>query len=123
MAAGINHHNVHEYVVPAPLHLITNPACKSSPVRLVVATNRPHPNTQMSINDTFHGGLPHVPAIRSVVLMFHFALSLSLSNLSSYYKRNILDPGSSLMPTILLQGDDNSDLLYLDPTRRDKLEL
>merc|ERR1712240_532583 len=47
----------------------------------------------------------------------------SLSDLSCYYKRSIIDPLGSLMSAIWLQGDPNSKFLFLDPKSPNKLEL
>merc|ERR1712240_26070 len=47
----------------------------------------------------------------------------SLSDLSCYYKRSIIDLLGSLMSAIWLQGDPNSKFPFLDPKSPNKLEL
>ena len=50
-------------------------------------------------------------------------MSIVLADLSCYYKRSIIDSLGSLLSTIWLQGEEGSPYPFLDPTRRNKLEL
>ena len=105
--AGVHPGNVHKYVVPFPFYLVANYPSKLRPCRLVVAPNCPNSSTRLSINDSLHSGLHQLPAIRAVLLKFRCALSFTLSDLSAYYKRNILSPESALLSAIWLQASDD----------------
>ena len=55
-------------VVPRSIHLVANPASKSSPIRLVVAPNRPEATTKQSVNSALHSGLPQLPKLQEILL-------------------------------------------------------
>ena len=48
--AGIMRETAHENIVPSAIHLVANLASSSSPLRLVIAPNRPEATTCQSIN-------------------------------------------------------------------------
>ena len=77
----------------------------------------------MSIKDSLHSSLQQLPAICAVLLKFRCALSFTLSDLSAYYKRNLLSPESALLSAIWLQASDDSDFPFLNPNQKEKLEL
>ena len=122
-AAGITTQNCEDFIVPSPLHLVTNVNSMSSPVRLVVAPNRQNKITRQTINQCLHSGLHGLPSIQTVLLRYRFSLTSCLSDLSCYYKKNLLDPFGSLLSAIWLQGSPESAYPFLDPQRNDKLEL
>ena len=112
---GITRETAHANIVPSAIHLVANLASSSWPLRLVVAPNRPEATMRQSINSTLHYGLPQLPKIQEVLLKFRLSLSLAVSDLCKFYKRNILDPAGSLMSAIYLQGNPNSKYPTLDP--------
>ena len=120
---GINRDNVSEYVVPSPLHVVGNPGSNSSPIRLVVAPNRPNTTTRQTINQALHTGLPQLPKLQEVLLKFRFSLSFVVADLVAFYKRNVLDPHGSLMSAIYLQEGDDPRYPTLDPESTKPLQL
>ena len=74
-ANEINPINIGEHICPSSIHLVTNYYSKSSPLRLVAAPKHKNWHTRQSINKYFHRGLHHLPAIRSGLLKYRFALS------------------------------------------------
>merc|ERR1711867_95588 len=93
----------------------------SSPLRLVVAPNRPDTMMRQSINSALHSGLPQLPRIQEVLLKFRLSLSFAVSDLCAFYKRNILDPAGSLMSAIEVIGNPDSKYPTLDPENKDQL--
>ena len=118
---GITRQSAHANIVPSAIHLVANLSSASSPIRLVVAPNRPDGTTRQSINSALHSGLPQLPAIQQVLLKYRLSLSLCISDLCAFYKRNILDPAGSLMSAIYLQGNPGSKYPTLDPENPDPL--
>ena len=59
LVQGVTKVNADLLVVPSPIHIVANPAGKSSPVRLVGAPNHIEVTTKQSINSALHSGLPH----------------------------------------------------------------
>ena len=103
--------------------MVSNVNSKSSPVRMVIAPHQPHKVTKQSINDALHAGHHGLPSIQETILRFQLSVSIALAYLSCYYKRSIIDLLGSLMSAIWLQGEEGSPFPFLDPTRRNKLEL
>lgn len=121
--AGITMKNAQEFICPAPLHLVANVNSKSSPVTMVIAPHRQHTITRQSINDNLSAGHHGLPSLQRTILRYRLSTSLSLADLSCYYKRSIIDPLGSLMSAIWLQGDPNSKFPFLDPKSPNQLEL
>ena len=119
----ITRETAHANIVPSAIHLVANLASSSSPLRLVVAPNRPEATRHQPINSALHSGLPQLPKIQEVLLKFRLSLSLAVSDLCAFYKRNILNPPRSLMSAIYLQGNPNSKYPTLDPECKDPLLL
>merc|ERR1712163_46212 len=90
---------------------------------MVIAPHQPHKVTKQYINDALHVGHHGLPSIKETILRFRLSVSIALADLSCYYKRSIIDPFGSLMSAIWLQGEEGSLYTFLDPTRRNKLEL
>ena len=90
---------------------------------MVIAPHQPHKVTKQSINDALDAGHYGLPGIQETILWFQLSVSIALADLSCYYKRSIIDPLASLMSVIWPQGEEGSPFLFLDPTRRNKLEL
>ena len=103
--------------------MVANLNSKSSPVRMVIAPHRPHMPTKQAINDALYSGHHGLPSIQKTILRFRLALSIALSDLSYYYKRSIIDPLGSLMSAIWLQGEEDSPYPFLDPKKKNDLEL
>ena len=120
---GITRETAHANIVPSAIHLVANLSSSTSPLRLVVAPNRKELTTRQSINSALHSGLPQLPKIQEVLLKYRLSLSLAISDLCAFYKRNILDPAGSLMSAIYLQGNPNSKYPTLDPECKDPLLL
>ena len=120
---GITSETAHSNIVPSAIHLVANLSSSSSPLRLVIPPNRPEVTTRQSINSALHSGLPQLPKIQEVLLKFRLSLSLAISDLCAFYKRNISDPAGSLMSAIYLQGNPNSKYPTLDPECKDPLLL
>ena len=120
---GITNETVHANIVPLAIHLVANLSSSSLPLRLVVAPNRQEITTRQSINSALHSSLPQLPKIQEVLLKFRLSLSLAMSDLCAFYKRNILDPAGSLMSAIYLQGNPSSKYPTLDPECNDPLLL
>ena len=121
--AGITLEEARKRITPAPIHMVSNVNSKSSPVRMVIAPHQPHKVTKQSINDALHAGHHGLPSIQETLLRFRLSVSIVLADLSCYYKRSIINPLGSLMSAIWLQGKEGSPFPFLDPTRRNKLEL
>ena len=103
--------------------MVANVNSKSSPVRMVIAPQRPHMTTKQSINDALHSGHHGLPSLQKTILRFRLAVSIALADLSCYYKRSIIDPLGSLITAIWLQGEENTPYPFLDPNRDEKLLL
>ena len=121
--AGVTLEEARKQILLAPIHMVSNVNSKSSPVRMVIAPHQPHKVTKQSINDALHAGHHGLPSIQQTILRFRLLVLIALADLSCYYKRSIIDPLGSLMSAIWLQGEEGSPYPFLDPTRRNKLEL
>ena len=112
-----------KHITPAPLHMVTNVNSKSSPVRMVISPHPPHMTTKQSIKDALHSGHHGLPSLQKTILRVRLSVSITLTDLSCYYKRSIINPLGSLMSAIWLQGEDGFSYPFLDPNRRNELEL
>ena len=121
--AGITLEEARKQITPAPIHMVSNINSKSSPVRMVIAPHQPHKVTKQSINDALHAGHHGLPSIQDTILRFRLSVSIALVDLSCSHKGSIIDPLGSLKSAIWLQGEEGSPYPFLDPTRRNKLEL
>ncbi len=68
--AGIALEEARKWITPAPIHIVSNINCKSSPVRMVIAPHQLHKVTKQSINDTLHTGHHGLPSIQDTILRF-----------------------------------------------------
>ena len=103
--------------------MVANVNSKSSPVRMLITPHRPHMTTKQLINDTLHSGHHGLPSLQKTILRFKLSVSIALADLSWYYKRSIIDHLGSLMSAIWLQGEKVSSYPFLDPNKRNELEL
>ena len=121
--AGITLQDAKKFITPDLLHMVANVNSKSSPVRMVIALDRPLMTTKQLINDALHSGHHRLPSLQKTILRLRLAVSIALVDLSCYYKRSIIDPLGSLMSAIWLQGEENSPYPFLDPNKKYELEL
>ena len=74
--SGINKSNCHKYIIPSPIHLVTNQNSSSTPLRMTVAPNCTNKLTNKSINNMIHTGVHVLPTIQSVLLRYQFAYQI-----------------------------------------------
>ena len=120
---GITPEDAIKRIIPAPINMVSNINQKLLPVRMVIAPHQPHKVTKQPINHTLYAGHHKLPSIQQTILRFRLSVSIALADLSCYYKRSIIDPLGSLMSAIWVQGENGLPYPFLDPKRRNKLEL
>ena len=61
--SGINSANCHKFIIPSPIHLVTNQNSNSTPICMTLAPNFTNRLTNKSNNDMIHTGIHGLPSI------------------------------------------------------------
>ena len=121
---GITEQNLHQYLTAATLLIVLNPNSQSSKVRLCVDPSRPSRSTNLSVNDSFEVGWPHVPDIAENIIKFQFNLVNAIGDISNFYMNNHLNTEGMLLSGVFMQSPKSSSVYpTLDPNVNRPLEI
>ena len=82
---GITEENVHQHLMAAALLIVFNLNSQSSKVCLCMDPSRQSRSTNLSVNDSFEVGWPHIPDIAENLIKFQFNIVNTTGDISNFY--------------------------------------